>query len=230
METNVSKEKLAELTKRIYVFPYRVIEDNEYETVFEDGVPLHLTEEELVWFAEHWKDGSVKWNGNFEDKPEWLSEKLVNGVSKEAEDKMQDYDVCSILFNFMPLELELAMQEITGQKSKDNEYYFDAENYEFGENEYLPATIRFAVDGKEYVYACNLRLDLANVMLAVMDNAPADASLFNYMKAVAAEAYNYIYKEVYDYFIEACESDNIKDSVVICFKDFPEEVKAARCN
>lgn len=42
------KELMDRLTQRIYVFMYQIMEDEEYSIVKEDGVPLHLTEEELV--------------------------------------------------------------------------------------------------------------------------------------------------------------------------------------
>lgn len=120
------KELMDRLTQRIYVFMYQIMEDEEYSIVKEDGVPLHLTEEELVWFYQNRENGVLHNNHHpsFDDMPISIQDRLIEGLeNSNLEEFLEEEGIklISIIFDFLPLELELALDEMKAFASQKNE-------------------------------------------------------------------------------------------------------------
>lgn len=111
---------MIELTQRIYVFGYQLMEDDGYEIVYETGIPVSLTEEELKWFAQKWKEGFFDEQRWLKDVPKSVQDKIL-AKEDELNKAMADHtektgcDDFTHVFNFMPLELELAVKQILGE-------------------------------------------------------------------------------------------------------------------
>lgn len=140
VKTSISKEEMEVLTKRIYVFQYKVL-NLDYEELYNDGVPLHLTEEELLQIAA--RGNVIMYESRFGELskklPESVFERIHDGIVRRYKELYPDDEDC--LDEEFDLNVEL---HIDSQECVDDEDYQPDEDYIISYDG-IPAELELAI-------------------------------------------------------------------------------------
>lgn len=228
MNNNVTMESL---TKKTYVYGYRVMENDDYTFIHEEAMPMKFNEDELREIAEVWKKQRfMRWHSPAV-LPKPILDRFEEVVPDQIEEIMEEngYTVndISIIPDEVPVDLKWALNHILGIIDEGN-YAFDPKNDdELSETKpvHIPYSVELNGQVVEQMFKYDLRLDLFNVMFEVMDNKPKDVSEFDFMKQEATMAYAYIFDAIQSH------ADKVNGThVTVMLNDFPEEVHFERFN
>ena len=224
------ENQIANLEQRVYEFPFIVKEPTNYETVYEDGIPVCLTAAELLAVAKLWMNGTFDDIAGFNNLPKSIKKKLEDGITPEVAKRIEEgcgcsYEDMDIVFESLPLELHTALEQITGKEEVER-YTFDPHNQKF-QGGYLPVDLHYTHvwKGKTIEEICPyaMSLDIAVIMNDILWKHPQLENQFSYLKEVAPEVYECVYIDIHTW-CNNLHLNEYKRCVDIQLKDFPAEV------
>lgn len=196
----IDDKKLEALTHRIYVFMYAIGAYEDDVIYHEDGVPMKLSAEEILEILDARNDAPFDVTTGFCRLPKDLQSRILDAMEEQCKDILEDlgmdFDDVKLYVHPMPVELELALDEISPVKAV---YTFRPSDLEIGDP--LPVTLvcKYEHQGEMFEESINylLRLDIANMMFTAIEEKPEGISDFDFFREVAPDAWDYIYNDVY---------------------------------
>lgn len=224
----MERKFIKELAKKIFVFNYSIMENDEFGTIAEDGIPMQMDENTLVWFARKWSEGKLTDDFSYTRFPLTFRDALCNKIRVACEDKLEeegcDFEDCTLRIQPMPLELELALKRLNGMPWNAEDYSFDPLA---NDPDLLHVDLHYYYTrgDKEYDEVCPyaLRSDLLHIMQLSREDKPAGVDDFSFLKQMCPDAYEYVYRDIHTWCnnLHLPEYGEVQD---IELRDFPTEV------